>query len=79
MTTSIEAVYEHGTLRPLNPLALQEGETVEIVLVHRRAKTVNAAPVDLLAAIAALPDEAVAESFSNRQHDEILYGERAEK
>lgn len=33
MTTSIEAIYEHGVLRPLQPLALAEGMKVEIILL----------------------------------------------
>ena len=34
MTTSIEAVYEQGVLRPLKPLALAEGTRVAFVLVE---------------------------------------------
>ena len=33
MTTSIEAIYEHGVLRPLQPLLLAEGMKVEIILL----------------------------------------------
>jgi predicted DNA-binding antitoxin AbrB/MazE fold protein len=33
MTTSIEAIYEHGVLRPLQPLSLTEGIKVELILL----------------------------------------------
>lgn len=33
MTMHIEAVYEQGLLRPLKPIALVEGERVELTLV----------------------------------------------
>ena len=34
MSTSIEAVYELGVLRPLIPLGLAEGTRVEIILIE---------------------------------------------
>jgi predicted DNA-binding antitoxin AbrB/MazE fold protein len=33
MTIHIEAVYEHGVLRPICPLDLAEGERVELTLI----------------------------------------------
>lgn len=33
MTIHIEAVYEHGVLRPVTPLDLPEGERVDLMLV----------------------------------------------
>ncbi|MCG3162932.1 MAG: hypothetical protein JMDDDDMK_04301 [Acidobacteria bacterium] len=33
MTMHIEAVYEHGVLRPVAPLDLPEGERVELAIV----------------------------------------------
>lgn len=33
MSLHFEAVYEHGVLRPVSPLALAEGERVELKLV----------------------------------------------
>jgi predicted DNA-binding antitoxin AbrB/MazE fold protein len=79
MTTQIKAVYERGLLRPLKTLALQEGETVEIVLVQRRASASRSSPAQLLAAIASLPDQPRTDAFSNRAHDNALYGERGEE
>lgn len=42
MTTSIEAVYEQGVLRPLKPLSLAEGTRVAIVLVEPNAAKLTA-------------------------------------
>jgi predicted DNA-binding antitoxin AbrB/MazE fold protein len=33
MSRHIKAVYEHGVLRPVNPLNLPEGEQVELTLI----------------------------------------------
>ncbi|HKQ75946.1 MAG TPA: antitoxin family protein [Blastocatellia bacterium] len=33
MTMHIEAIYEHGVLRPTKPLNLPEGERVELALI----------------------------------------------
>lgn len=35
MTTIIQAVYEGGLLRPTEPLALPEGETVDLIITPR--------------------------------------------
>jgi predicted DNA-binding antitoxin AbrB/MazE fold protein len=32
MTITVRAVYEHGILRPVEPLALSEGEAVEVTI-----------------------------------------------
>ena len=37
MTTNIQAVYEGGILRPLSPLPLAEGETVDLTVASRSA------------------------------------------
>lgn len=75
MTT--EAIYEHGILRPLQPLKLKEGEQVHITV-----SAVISAPGDeqleaekaAVLAIAALPLEGPADDFSGADHDRILYG-----
>ncbi len=35
MAQAIEAVYENGVLRPKEPMALAEGETVDILVLPR--------------------------------------------
>ena len=36
MTISIQAVYTGGVLRPIQPLALEEGETVEVTVASAK-------------------------------------------
>jgi predicted DNA-binding antitoxin AbrB/MazE fold protein len=36
--TTVQAVYEGGVLRPVHPLPLAEGETVEVTVAQTRAK-----------------------------------------
>jgi len=33
MTKQIEAVFENGVLRPINPIALTEGEHLQVILI----------------------------------------------
>lgn len=82
MTTALEAVYESGVFRPLDPVELPEGEHVWIV---QRPPDILAqlgpAPdpqkaAQILAEIAAMPMESGGEDFSGQDHDRILYGEK---
>lgn len=68
---TLEAVYEGGMLRLLQPIDLPEGTRVEITLVKNK-KT----PADILAAIASLPLESDRDEFSGRDHDKIIYSEK---
>ena len=80
---TIEAVYEHGVLRPLEPLALPEGARVRVSVAgkpasgEKPAKKVSESqktPAQILAEIAALTIEGKQDEFSGRDHDEVLYG-----
>lgn len=68
MTQQIQAVYEKGVIRPIEPVELAEGEKLEIVLLRQKR---GAAQV--LAEIAGLPIEGETDEFSGVNHDEILY------
>jgi len=73
MTKEIEAVYEHGMIRPLQPLELPDGTRLDlIVITHEQPKT-NGNAAQILAEIAALPLEGSADVFAGREHDSILY------
>jgi len=73
MTTQLEAIYEQGVLRPLQPLDLAEGVRVEIILVS--PPEVKRTPFEILSAIAALPLEVDREEEDGgREHDHYLYG-----
>lgn len=73
MTKEIEAVYEQGLIRPLQPLDLPEGSRLDVIVItHEEPQTTNSA-VEMIADIAALPLEGSTEPFSGREHDSILY------
>ncbi len=72
MTITIEATYEQGVLKPLEPIPLVEGTKVEIVVLAETEKSPKTNPVDILAEIAAMPLENGSE-FSGQDHDQILY------
>jgi predicted DNA-binding antitoxin AbrB/MazE fold protein len=78
MTKQIEAVYENGVLRPVQPIELPEGERLDLILITRDAThPTNGTAAKSLAEIAALPLEGPSDGFSGREHDQILYPDRS--
>ncbi|MDT7605421.1 MAG: hypothetical protein QOF61_3418 [Acidobacteriota bacterium] len=77
MSRQIQAVYEKGVLRPLEPLKLDEGEELDVVLLPRR-KSFPRDAAHLLADIAKLPLEGAPEEFSGAEHDRVLYPEMSD-
>jgi predicted DNA-binding antitoxin AbrB/MazE fold protein len=75
MTTTVEAIYEQGVLRLLQPLSLAEGTRVDLIVMTRESTAEGRTPADILATIAAMPMEVGGEEFSGREHDKILYGD----
>ena len=73
MTKEIEAIYEHGTIRPLQPLELPEGARLDVIVITHDEVEANGNAAEILAEIAALPIEGEDDSFSGRDHDSILY------
>ncbi|MHC5594592.1 MAG: antitoxin family protein [Nostoc sp.] len=73
MTITIEAIYEHGVLRLLQPIPLAEGTRVEVTVVSTETRPKNKTPGQILAQIAAMPLEVSNDKFSGRDHDTILY------
>jgi predicted DNA-binding antitoxin AbrB/MazE fold protein len=76
MTITIEAIYEQGVLRLIQPLSLAEGTRVEIIVITPAPAAEGRTPADILGAIAALPMEVGGEEFSGQDHDKILYGDK---
>lgn len=79
---TIEAVYEHGVLRPLEPLALPEGARVRVSVAGKaesdeeppkKVSEPQKTPAEILAEIAALTIEGKQDRFSGRDHDKVLY------
>lgn len=80
MTTTLEAVYEAGIFRPLEPVELPEGEHVWIVKKQEERGSVLLSDeemqsrMDIVAEISALAVRHGVEETSSRDHDKILYG-----
>ena len=73
MTKEIEAVYEQGMIRPLQPLDLPEGARLDVIVITHEQTKINGNAAEILAEIAALPLEGPSDAFSGREHDSILY------
>lgn len=73
MTKEIEAVYEHGMIRPLEPLELPEGARLDLIVITHEQPTANGNVAKIVAEIAALPLEGASDAFPGREHDSILY------
>jgi predicted DNA-binding antitoxin AbrB/MazE fold protein len=79
---TIEAVYEHGVLRPLEPLSLPEGAHVRVSVagkagsdeVPKEVSRPQKTPAQILAEIAALSEHHGVMETASVNHDEILYG-----
>lgn len=79
MTKEIEAVYEHGMIRPLQPLELPEGARIDLIVITHEPTKTKGDTAQVLAEIAALPLEGSSEAFSGREHDSLLYPENRVK
>ena len=73
MTKQVEAVYEEGRLRPLEPLELPEGTRLRVIVVTEAEPDARRTPTKALSEIAALPSEGATDEFSGRDHDSVLY------
>ncbi|WP_414544874.1 antitoxin family protein [Nostoc sp. CCY0012] len=74
MTITVHAIYEQGVLRLTEPILLEEGTHVEVIVITKESQSVEKTPAEILAEIAAMPLEASHnDKFSGRDHDKILY------
>ena len=78
MTKEIEAIYEHGMIRPLQPLELPEGARLDLIVITHEEPKINGNAAEILAEIAALPLEGSPDAFSGREHDSILYPRKSD-
>lgn len=76
MSITFEAVFENGVLRPLEPIALEEGARVEVAVIESPFPLATESAAEILSRIAALPVEGGGDPETARRHDRILYGER---
>lgn len=73
MTKEIEAIYERGIIRPVEPLELPEGIRLDVIVITHEKPPTNGDSAEILSEIAAMPLEGASDSFSGREHDSILY------
>lgn len=73
MINEIEAIYEQGMIRPLQPLVLPEGARLNVIVFTYEEPKSNSNAAEILAHIAALPLEGSNNAFPAREHDSILY------
>jgi predicted DNA-binding antitoxin AbrB/MazE fold protein len=71
MSTTLQAVYEKGMLRLTQPIELDEGTHVEVVII--KLSVAPKSPKEILAKIAALPLIGNTQPFSGQDHDKVLY------
>lgn len=76
MTKEIEAIYEHGIIRPLEPLELPEGARLDLIITTHEQPKASGNAAEILAEIAALPLEGPGDAAPNREHDSMLHPEK---
>jgi predicted DNA-binding antitoxin AbrB/MazE fold protein len=57
MIKEIEAIYERGMIRPLEPLELPEGARLKIIVITHDRYKINGNAAEIIAEIVALPLE----------------------
>ena len=73
MAEIIRAVYEHGQLRPLEPLALTDGQEIRLAILSQQEQA-RSAVADMLAPVNAEPAEELDEAAMVATIDAALQG-----
>jgi predicted DNA-binding antitoxin AbrB/MazE fold protein len=83
MSYDIDAIYDNGVFRPLEPLAIPDGVRVHLRVsaANEEGRAINeftnehrAELDDLRRVMAELPVESPNDGFSGADHDRLLYG-----
>ncbi len=86
MDQTIQAIFEHGVLRPLTPLPLQEDEIVSVTVTRPTSVDPNAVAeiqkgerhqeivMQFIAKMESSPDHCPQDGLTNRDHDRLIYG-----
>ena len=73
MTRRIRAVFEHGVFRPVEPIALAEGQSVEIKVPDERTYPSAQVVLQALLEIAAIPELPPVDGLTSDDHDRVVY------
>jgi predicted DNA-binding antitoxin AbrB/MazE fold protein len=87
MSHDIDAIYDDGVFRPVEPLAIPNGERVHLRVVDKKGENGAAASAmpdeiarwrasidEFRKVMAELPIESPDDGFSGADHDKLLYG-----
>ena len=70
---SVEATYEQGTLRLSQPITLEEGSKVQVIIIPLESNEQPKRTLEILKKIAELPLEGKTDTFDGKDHDQVLY------
>ena len=70
---SVEAIYEQGTLRLSQPIKLEEGSKVQVIIIPLESNYQPQKTLEILQKIAELPLEGKIDTFDGKDHDQVLY------
>jgi predicted DNA-binding antitoxin AbrB/MazE fold protein len=70
---SVEATYEQGTLRLSQPIKLEEGSKVQVIIIPLESDEQPKRTLEILKKIAKLPLEGKMDTFDGKDHDQVLY------
>lgn len=73
MTRRIRAIFEHGVFRPVEPIALAEGQSVEIKVPDERTYPSAQVVLKALLEIAATPESPPDDGLTCEDHDRVVY------
>jgi len=73
MTSRFPAIVDHGVLRPTVPVELEEGATVEVVIVPHPSPSSQRNPAEILARLAKLATSS-GDPRTGLDHDQVIYG-----
>jgi predicted DNA-binding antitoxin AbrB/MazE fold protein len=76
MKNRFHAIYENGTLRPLEGLGLKEGERVTVSILSESTSPSAEECKCILDQISLLASSNDSDHFSGQDHDAILYGDQ---
>jgi predicted DNA-binding antitoxin AbrB/MazE fold protein len=86
MDQSIQAIFEHGVLRPLGPLNLNEDEIVSVIIARptesdsvspsaqQEAERQRDVILRFVDKMKSYPDNCPQDGLTNRDHDRLIYG-----
>jgi predicted DNA-binding antitoxin AbrB/MazE fold protein len=86
MSQTFDAIYEHGILRPLSPIVLNEHDVVSVTILgpqrdqaadaesEQLARRQREAILRFVEEMKSMPDNSPKDGLTNRDHDQILYG-----